>query len=593
MNRLCWFCGILILIVSSGAFAQADVRREIDSVIDIRFEEIVAHPKKLAQTFEHYLAIADSNGDKEAMATLYTRLTLAHYYMGNYDKSTEYSITATKLFGELQMWDHMGNQQCETGYMMKRRDLDKAFEYMRDGLVLVKAYGNESLLARNYNNFGVLHEMKGDIDSALYYYKNGLRLIEMSGDSLGIPYSLNNIFEALLLANQPDSALPYLERTAEIRQRNKDEVGITENYVLYGDYYIKKGDYEKAIESYQVALDRAKEHQYLYLMQYAAQKISESYEVVGDQGNALKYYKLASHYSDSLVNTETNKSIAELEIRYETEKKEKEIAQQEVVLAENAIKLKKRNEWIIGLAVSLFVILLVAWFIYQQQRMKQARLVEENRLKDEIAKIQLVSELQEERLRISRDLHDNIGSQLTFIISSLDNLNFLLKKGERNVGERIEKINNFTRDTIAQFRDTIWAMNKERITIEDIQSRTLNAITKARETGTMPNVKFVVNVDKDYRFNGTQGINLFRIIQEALNNTIKYAEASEVVIQFYENNELIINILDNGIGFDALSKDTGNGLSNMRRRAQEFNGTLEVESEPGKGTKVIARMPKK
>lgn len=594
MNRIRgWFCVVFLLIVSCDVFAQKDLKQEIDSIIDIRFEEIVAHPKESVQIYEKYIAIAEQEGNKEAIARLYTKLTLAHYYLGNYEKSTEYSITATKLFGELQMWDQMGNQQCETGYMMKRRDLDRAFDYMRQGLVLVKEYGDDGLLARNYNNFGVLHEMKEDIDSALYYYKSGLKLVEKLGDTLAIPYSLNNIFEALLMADQPDSALSYLERTAEIRHRNKDEMGITENYVLYGDYYVKKGDYNRAIESYQEALRRAKTHQYLYLMQYAAQKISESYEVMGDQGSALEYYKLATHYNDSLVNTETNKSIAELEIRYETEKKEKELAQQEVILAENAIKLKRRNEWIMGLVVVLLFILLAAWFIYQQQRLKQAKLIEENRLKDEIAKIQLVSELQEERLRISRDLHDNIGSQLTFIISSLDNLNFLLKKGERNVGERIEKINSFTRDTIAQFRDTIWAMNKEGITIEDIQSRTLNAITKARETGTIPDVRFEVNVDKDYAFNGTQGINLFRIIQEALNNAIKYARAAEIVVQFDDDNELITSIMDNGIGFDASNKGLGNGLSNMRRRAQELNGSVEIESVLGEGTKVIARVPKK
>lgn len=586
-----WFFALFLLLAAS-AIAQGGVRHQVDSVIAIRFEEIVAHPSQSAETFEKYIQLADAEGYAEGVVKLYTKLTLAHYYMGNYEKSTEYSLIATDLFNQLGMKAQMGNQLGETGYMMKRRDLDKAFEYMRQGLVLVKAHGDESLLARNYNNYGVLHEMKGDIDSALYYYKEGLRLVEKMGDTLGIPYSLNNIFEALLLANQPDSALPYLERTAEIRRKNKDEMGITESYVLYGDYYTKKGNLKKAVESYKEAMKRAKVHQYLYMMQYAAKRISESYEQMGDKASALDYYKLAAHYNDSLVNAETNKSIAELEIKFDTERKEKEIAQQKVVLAESAIKLKKRNEWIVGLAVSLLFILLAAWFIYQQQRLKQAKLIEENRLKDQIAQIKLVSELQEERLRISRDLHDNIGSQLTFIISSLDNLNFLLKKGERNVGERIEKINGFTRDTIAQFRDTIWAMNKEGITVEDIQSRMLNAIGKARETGNIPEVKFEIDVPSNYLFNGTQGINLFRIIQEALNNAIKYANASLVIIKFSGDNDLIVSVMDDGVGFDAATGTTGNGLSFMKRRAREMNGEIEVASKPGDGTKVIVRVPK-
>ena len=79
--------------------------------------------------------------------------------------------------------------------------------------------------------------------------------------------------------------------------------------------------------------------------------------------------------------------------------------------------------------------------------------------------------MQEQRLRISRDLHDNIGSQLTFIISSIDNLKFVTKDVNEKLKDKLSSISSFTSDTIFQLRDTIWAMNKSEITIEDLHAR--------------------------------------------------------------------------------------------------------------------------
>ena len=201
--------------------------------------------------------------------------------------------------------------------------------------------------------------------------------------------------------------------------------------------------------------------------------------------------------------------------------------------------------------------------------------------------------MQEQRLRISRDLHDNIGAQLTFIISSIDNLKYGIKNASSSTKEKLTNISAFTSQTIYELRDTIWAMNKESITFEDLQARITNFINKANDASS--NIVFSYNVSNtisaDYTMSSVVGMNIYRIIQEAVNNALKYAEASKISVYISEENEkFIITISDNGKGFNINEIKRGNGLSNMKKRAQELKGTINVISEESKGTQIILEL---
>src|SRR5690606_7568364 len=133
--------------------------------------------------------------------------------------------------------------------------------------------------------------------------------------------------------------------------------------------------------------------------------------------------------------------------------------------------------------------------------------------------------LQEQRLTISRDLHDNIGAQLTFIISSIENLQYGFKITNEKLTNKLTNISSFTKETIYELRDTIWAMNKDKISLEDLQIRTTNFIEKAAIASEGMELKFDVDpeLNKDTTFTSVQGMNIYRIIQEAINNALKYA----------------------------------------------------------------------
>jgi len=207
--------------------------------------------------------------------------------------------------------------------------------------------------------------------------------------------------------------------------------------------------------------------------------------------------------------------------------------------------------------------------------------------------VEYQNRIHNQRAKISRDLHDNIGSQLTFIISSIDNLKFLTKSTNKEITKKLTNISFFTADVISQLRDTIWAMNKNEIPYEDFHGRVLGFIEKAKMAKNTIQFNFTSDVKSKVIFSSVNGINIFRVLQESINNAIKYADASQIDIDITEDkNTLNISIKDNGKGFDMNTVEFGNGLNNMQSRIEEINGKIDVISKINEGTFIHIRIDK-
>jgi len=293
---------------------------------------------------------------------------------------------------------------------------------------------------------------------------------------------------------------------------------------------------------------------------------------------------------DSIFNIERAEKVVELETKYETEKKEKDLAETRANLAESKLKIKQKNSYIFGSLALAVLLALAGYLFYSQQKLKNRQLQKEGELKAALYKIETQNKLQEQRLRISRDLHDNIGSQLTFIISSINNLKYGFKDMGDKLSERLSGISVFTSQTIYELRDTIWAMNKNNITWEDLQASISNFINTANRAEDKISFNFSIaeGLDLDEIFSSVQGMNIYRIIQEAVNNSLKYAAASSVSVSVSKIDDTYkVEIKDDGSGFDESTIEKGNGLANIRKRAKDLGGTAKIISDLGEGTTVV------
>ena len=562
--------------------------KKIDFILNIPFDISTKNIQEYDSLVNISISLSKKINDSLLLANSFDKKALSLHFTSKDKEALEFTLKAIEIYKNLNKIDDLANSYLNLGWKIKYRDLKNAIIYMRKGIkILENNNPSSSKLTFGYNNYGVLLSYKSKIDSAIIYHKKSLTLAKKNKDSIGIPFAYTHIGSSLLKKKNFILSKKYIDSSLVIRTLRKDYYGITDSELYLGDLFFEKKEFTKAINHFKKAYNLATEKKIYPLKKYASELLAKSYDSINNYKETLKYLKIYTEMKDSILNVNTNNKISELNLKFQTTEKEKEIAQQKEQLLEQELAIKNRNLYAIILASSLLILGILSLGYYHRSKFKRKQLQKEIDLKDALATIKTQNRLQEQRLRISRDLHDNIGSQLTFIISSLDNLKFVTKDANSKLKNKLSGISSFTSDTIHQLRDTIWAMNKSEITIEDLHTRILSFVEKAKLA--TENIEFEINQNLNIEFQLTsiEGMNLFRVIQEAINNAIKYAEASKVSISLKNKEKtLYVSIIDNGIGFDINNVDLGNGLSNIEKRISEINGKVKIVSKKNMGTEI-------
>ncbi len=461
--------------------------------------------------------------------------------------------------------------------------LDKALEYHNQALAERKKIKAEVAQITSYNNIGICHRILGNSKEALDAYENALRIMN-TVDAYQLYQSVNNNKGNLLLdLGKYEEAIEAFKK-AEIKPENATydarssfmgTGGLAYGYYLTGDIGQAEVKLSQGFEKLEKENSYRSNAETLYK---AAALINIA------QGRPLE----GAAYIDTLqviisdkFSSKNAEAIATAETKFNTAQKEAALADTRATLAETELSIRKRNNIIYGVAALALILALLGYLIYIQQRLKNKQQAQKHALQNALIKIETQNKLQEQRLRISRDLHDNIGSQLTFITSSLDNLNYGIDDKKVEIKSKIEKIGAFTKTTINELRDTIWAMNKEHISIEDLEARLGNLLQQIRAASPDLDVQFTIDssIDKTLLLNSVEGINIYRIIQEAAANTVKYAKADYLKIALNRGQKLLnVSIIDNGTGFDTNKPTFGNGLRNIQKRAKDIGANCVIES---------------
>lgn len=512
-------------------------------------------------------------------ALCYSDLSWCYYFNGNFDENIKYSLQAIKLFEKLKHTEFLAREYGELGFRMSKRHPVKGLYYMQKGMKISESNHHIQPLLSIYNNYGTLKKNEKQIDSALLYFKKCLQLKQQIKDKAGIPYSLNNIAEIKIEQRKFKEAKELIHQAFNLRLELDDYYGISDSYAYFGDLYQAEGKYELAIKNFKSSVAIANKYGFNNLQRHGYLMLSQCFEKLNNSTEALENYKKHIQFKDSILNKESNDKIAELEVKFETKEKEKLLLEKEIEVQQSRMKLIV-SFGLIGMTI------VVGYFVYRQQKLKLKQQEQEFELKNAISEIETQNKLHEQRLTISRDLHDNIGAQLTFIISSVDNLKFGFPGMEQKIQNKLNAISDFTKMTIIELRDTIWAMNANEFRFDDLSARIFNFIEKAKSAKS--EIQYKITIDeqvKQLKFSSLEGVNLYRTLQEAINNAIKYSECTELNVQVTRQDSiLMIQIFDNGIGFDIETIDFGNGLYNMKKRIEDIGGEIQIDSLVHKGT---------
>jgi signal transduction histidine kinase len=289
---------------------------------------------------------------------------------------------------------------------------------------------------------------------------------------------------------------------------------------------------------------------------------------------ALKYSLLHSALKDSLTKAENRTVVAELEIKYQYETKAAEI---EILKADKGAKeamISRQKAIQIATVVVLFLVVIVALVLINRYRIVNhaRRMVEIERVRNGIA----------------RDLHDDVGSTLSSI-NILSKVALAEKNG--SIDHYLQRIGDQSSRMMEDISDIVWSINPNNDTIGNVTIRMREFATEILEPKNI-RYRFNENISEGLTLDADKRKNLFLIFKESVNNAAKYSQANQIDVYLHQrDNSLVMNVKDNGIGFDESLVKTGNGLKNLRERAREINGAVTVKSWELKGTEIELILP--
>ena len=487
---------------------------------------------------------------------------------------------------------------------------DKAIKNYFLALKQFEINHSEKNIANVTNNIGLVYNDMLNFNQAIIYFNKALNIYTNNNDLYGIGSVHTNLGISYFTLKDYSKAKQHIDTSIVIKRKIEDDYGLAVSLIHLSDIEIFKREFVKAKQTLTEAETLLRKTgnksmlltvydnlsilakrilNYKEALAYDLKSVQISKEIgslrkqyltlgntaliyyeLKDFKNAYDYLNAATLISDSVLNIENFESINEMKEKFETEKKE---AENKLLTQQNNIKsleneTNRKTIFILIGAIST-IVLIILWQLSLVRVKKQKRLLETEK------------KLQLDRERISRDLHDNIGGQLSYVMFSLEG------KEEQSSDERKEKshtLANALRNVTSNLRETIWALNQEELSAQDISDK-LKVYARNMFNYSNTKITFDENISNGDAMEPTVALHIFRISQEIINNVFKHAMATEVSISVTKKEKLMITIADNGIGFSKEQQQHESyGLSNLINRAQEINGTLNISSEINKGT---------
>ncbi len=471
-------------------------------------------------------------------------LALAYHDFGFYDKSIACAEAAIKMLDTHP--ESTNRNYYWYAYNNMGISYDDSKQYAKAIASHLKALPfaiDASDSAYSYNNLGNTHKKLGELQtSSLYFHK----AMESSKSLVGDEYHMSSIFSNLV----------------DIERRKQNYKQAREYLPLAQMYAEKSGSPEKKLDYYY----------YAHLLE----------KETGNRSASLAYLEQFVALKDSFFTKEKNQAVLQLQTLYDFEKKERELSEAKLKLVEEENQSRQKNSALIILGLSILAIVLFFRTYKARAKAREQQLLLQNQLAEEQGRLKI----HQQRLEISRELHDSLGSQLTFINSTLSNLKAGGSTESVAISKKLNALSEFSDSSIAELRNALWVLNTEKIYLEDLRLKFLNFINKAAEAKEQVEFSFKAKLETNPLLNSKAASNLFRVFQEIINNAIKHAEASRIsVFLQQEHGVMVLLVEDDGIGFDyAHVKGKSYGLNNIESRLAECNASLKVDTAPNRGT---------
>lgn len=552
--------------------------------------EEVGQKNSAIQYYVYALQIFKERKDTNALVAIYNGL--GNFYDGNsvLDSAVYYyhlAVDLCELTGfDLALGRILGNLG---GIYKDLQDYYNAERYTLLALEYNIQNDDFNEIPKRYSLLGSIESGRGNYRAAVAYYTKADSVLKKVGDSLTMMNVALNKASVYFDMGREDLALPVFNTVATYYRRQNFVQGLMALWQNLADVYMQSGSADKALLYYDSIIELARINMDMSQIRAAYENI---YWLHHDQGNykqALEAYIQYEVYSDSIFDLEKAKLINDLRFKYEKEKDQLAILELE---HQNLQKTKERNLLVfVVLGITLLAIIILAFLIYNHRKNKiiaaqQIKQLEEE--KKHLAARFLVEGEERERKRVAMELHDNLG-----VLLSATKMQFSeIRDKNPDNAELITKATKYLEQASTDVRKISHNLMPGLLTKLGLFEALEELFENLDDQDEID--AFMEVVGPKSRLEENIEIMVYRVMQEAVNNTLKHAEASKIDLSMIvDEEELNISYADNGNGFDVdntLKKKTM-GMQNIISRVKFLNGKISIRSDKGEGTVIRICIP--
>ncbi|MFM6925408.1 MAG: tetratricopeptide repeat protein [Ferruginibacter sp.] len=525
--------------------------------------------------------------DQKGIGAVYNKIGIIYQKESKFDSALLYAQKALAIYEKLNDKTGISYSLNNIGIVNQNvGNLDEALKYQQQSIAIKEEIKDKLGLAGSYVNVGNIYLLKKDMAHAKEYFEKAESITRQTGNPEYLSNSLNNLASLYQKTGDYKKALPLAQESFDIRSRLGDTKGQVSCLVNMGSILTSDKQYSMAESKYMLGLKLADtlasclgEKAKLY------DGLSQLYEQTGDYKKAMEMARQTVKLNDSIYTDGMNKRFSEMETKFQTAKKDKQIQEQQ-------FELTKKQYWLYGSIGFAVLLMLLGYSLYRRYKLKQEKKLQlEVMRQQDIATKAIITAEENERKRIAAELHDGVGQMMSAAKMNLSAIENEITFKDDTQKKSFEKVIGMMDESCKEVRSVSHQMMPNALLKSGLATAVREFIDKIDSRIIKINL---YSEGLNERLDTDVETVLYRVIQECVNNVIKHSGANNLDISLIKDADgIAATVEDNGRGFDTKDKQKfeGIGLKNISSRVAFLKGTVDFDSSPGKGTLVAIHVP--
>lgn len=543
--------------------------------------------------YQHALSDYEKMNDTVGIGRALYNLSMFYQTRIDYETSLKYALECNRIFKQKNEPLLYSRSLISLGNIYEYlQEYDTALACYEECKKINLEFNNLKRAARVAGNKAVIYFHLDKLEEAKNEILDAIKFNETIKDTNELSLLYRNgsvIYKKLELR---DTALVYAHQAMFMAERADDKMLIADALLNLAVHYKQLNKYQLAENYYLQGIDTSKKYDLKWEMQNAYWNIAMLYEATGDFKKAYEYQQKYSDITENITNEEKTRAREKYKAEYELlhYKDQNRIKE----LENKKIRFQRNFSYGIGVTIIVLLVLILIFFRMRARKNRIIALQKIQKLEDEkklmAAQSVMVGE-EKERERIARELHDGIG-----VLLSTASIHFssVEEKSDPRTSEMLQKANKLLKDASKEVRQISHNMMPGVLSKFGLREAIEDLCEDVEEAGDMT-VNLHLSLAEGRLPQNTE-IMIYRVIQEMLNNTIKHAKASLIILSMTRGEtDLQIEYSDNGVGFEEnkLLHGKNIGLSGIRSRIEYLGGKIILSSAAGKGTRYSISIPVK